>query len=127
MICRRESDSCQDRKRQCSDLVATSGSGYSVTWGPCHLITSLGNTATQVASRPCSKLITQVLCSSHLSFSPSPMSYPLLQHLLLLRLLKIDAGFLLQSREPVLASTTVSGIHLGNRGCHLVLGCFMSW
>lgn len=78
-----------------------SGSGYSVTWGPCHLIKSLGNTAAQVASRPCSKLITQVLHGTHLSFSPSPMSFPLLQHLLLLRLLKIDAGFLLQSREPI--------------------------
>lgn len=77
-----------------------SGSGYSIL-GPYHLIKSLGSTAAQLASRHCSKLITQVLHGTHLSFSPSPMSFPLLQHLLLHRLLKIDAGFLLQSREPI--------------------------
>lgn len=80
-----------------------SGSGSSVAWGPCHL-KSLGNIAAQVTSQPFSKRATQVPRSIHCrwrSNTLSPLSFPLLQHQLLLRLLKIDAGFFLQSRKPV--------------------------
>lgn len=78
-------------------------SGSSVAWAPCHR-KSLGNTAVQVTSRPFSKRATQVARSTHCrrrSCSLSPLSFPLLQHQLLLRLLKIDAGFFLRSRKPV--------------------------
>lgn len=99
MLCGIETCLCQDRGR----LRPGVNSGSSVTWGPCHP-KSLGNTAVQVTSRPFSKRATQVPRSIHSrwrSCSLSPLSFPLLQHQLLLRLLKIDAGFFLQSRKPV--------------------------
>lgn len=71
-----------------------SASGSSMAWGPCHP-KSLGNTAVQVTSRPRSRHCRWRSCSL------SPLSFPLLQHQLQLRLLKIDAGFFLQSRKPV--------------------------